>query len=256
MAVRGIEKKKHIDLIIVFCSVLCLGAINGLFIGFRNEIFGGGDIVSCIFDVLATAIALGCPILIIEHFTSKKENVLPTSEFSCSEMTKCGLFVLGLGYLFRIGYAFFVSFLAFVQPQSIKNKGFLVLCLYFVSSVVLPAVLEEVLFREKIFRVAEEYKFSVLFTSLLFAFSHTNAHSIVNAFVFGLLLQSVFVRTRRLGYCIIIHFTNNLLAFFSAISDEGSILEKISNSLPYIFAVTFIVYVIVVITGRKKKHEQ
>ena len=115
MAVRGIEKKKLFDLVAVFCSVLILSAINGLFIRYRSGFFGSGDIASCIFDILATAIALGCPILIIELFTSKKENVPPTSEFSFSEMTKWGLFVLGLGYLFRISYAFFVSFLAIIS---------------------------------------------------------------------------------------------------------------------------------------------
>lgn len=250
MADRKVEK------IVAFSSVVVLVIFNTLFKRYGREIFGVGNIYAGLADLLATLISLGLPILVIHFFTRKSEKVLPYDDFSVRELLGSILFVLGLGFLFRICYAYIASFLSFIQPENLKGKGFLVICIYFVSSVVLPSVLEEILFREKLYNIFERQGLPVLTTVLLFAFSHSGIHSIINAFVFGFLLQFIYLNSRRLGYCIIIHFLNNSIAFLAVTAEDGSILQHVANTIPYIFASCFIIFAIAVFIGRKKKHEQ
>ena len=255
---RDGTSRKHTDSLAVCGSFLILGIFNAIFITCRRYIIGGGTVLAGIGDICFTLISLGAPILFLDLLAGKKEKTAPCGDLSFRELVRSCFIVLGAGYLFRICYSHLVSFLAFVQPSDVKGKGFLVLCLYFVSSVVLPSILEEVLFRERIFGVLEGYVRPILFTSLLFAFSHTGIHSIINAFVFGALLQYVYYKKRRLGYCIIIHFINNTIAFFAYISDEGSKTRMITDILPYIFVAVFFVLVIccfAINTGRKKRYE-
>ena len=253
MVERRFEKRNIIDIIVAFGSVLVLVILNLLFKHFGQEFFGGGDIIAGLADIFATVVSIGCPILILHFFTSKKEKILPYDEFSFRAVFGYMFLVLGIGYIFRICYAHLATFLSFIQPNDIRNKGFLVLFLYFVSSVVLPSILEEILYREKLFEIIFEQKLPALITVLLFAFSHSGIHSIVNAFIFGFLLQYVYLNSRRLGYCIFIHFINNLIAFLAAIADEGSILFHITYVIPYVFAVTFIIFAGAVLIKRKIK---
>ena len=178
---RRIDKQEILDIAPAFCSVLILVFLNGLFKNFARDIFENGDINALITDILSSMISLGCPILVLNFFTKKREKFSVCSTLSFRELLKCLIFVLGIGYLFRICYAYFVSFLSFIQPSDIESKGFLILSLYFVSSVVLPSVLEEILFRKQIFIVWANVWSSCCSTRP----KHRKGIGILSAYVFG-----------------------------------------------------------------------
>lgn len=257
MADRGAEKNKFKDIIVAFLSVVFLVVFNSSIGYFFRGFFEGGSILSATTDVFLTIFSLVFPLVLLNVFSSKNEKKSYSSEeFSWRELLKSSVFVLGLGFLFRISYSFFIAFLAFSHPSDISEKGFFVLFLYFVSSVIIPSVFEEVLFRDKLFRIFERYGLPFLTVPLLFAFSHSGIHSVINAFVFGVLLQFIYQKNRRLEYCIIIHFINNLIAYLAAVAKDGGILSTVTIIVPYIFVFVFLCCGVAVIIGRKRKNEQ
>lgn len=93
------------------------------------------------------------------------------------------------------------------------------------STVVAAPILEEVLFRGVIFESCRERLGkggAVLLSALLFGLIHGIPVQIVNAFVVGLILGYIYLRTRSLMSVIVLHAINNGLAYISmAFFDDG-----------------------------------
>lgn len=93
------------------------------------------------------------------------------------------------------------------------------------STVVAAPILEEVLFRGVIFESCRERLGkggAVLLSALLFGLIHGIPVQIVNAFVVGLILGYIYLRTRSLISVIVLHAINNGLAYISmAFFDDG-----------------------------------
>ena len=93
------------------------------------------------------------------------------------------------------------------------------------STVVAAPILEEVLFRGVIFESCRERLGTggaVLLSALLFGLIHGIPVQIVNAFVVGLILGYIYLRTRSLMSVIVLHAINNGLAYISmAFFDDG-----------------------------------
>lgn len=108
------------------------------------------------------------------------------------------------------------------------------------SSVVAAPILEEVLFRGLIFESCRE-RFgrgaALLFSALLFGVIHIVPVQMINAFVVGLILGYVYLRTRSLLAVIILHAVNNAIAYvtmaFFGDSANVTLRELIANDLLY-----------------------
>jgi uncharacterized protein len=82
-----------------------------------------------------------------------------------------------------------------------------------VCVVLLPAVYEELIFRKFILQFLRNLfpdSAAILLTSLLFAVFHLNIAQGVTAFVFGVFLSVIAVRTGSILLCIYAHLLNNL----------------------------------------------
>ena len=96
------------------------------------------------------------------------------------------------------------------------------------STVVAAPILEEVLFRGVIFESCRERLGkggAVLLSALLFGLIHGIPVQIVNAFVVGLILGYIYLRTRSLMSVIVLHAINNGLAYISMafFDDSGNV---------------------------------
>lgn len=86
----------------------------------------------------------------------------------------------------------------------------------FFQMAILPALLEEILFRGIIlerFLMRYTARTAVLLSALLFGIMHLNPSQILAGFIAGCFLGFVYIRTRSIKYCILIHFVNNSLAW-------------------------------------------
>lgn len=86
--------------------------------------------------------------------------------------------------------------------------------IYFVHAAIIPALVEELLFRETICRSLRAYgdKTAILISALLFSLMHTNAEQIIYTFVAGLFLAWIYERTKNVIFPMIVHFINNGLS--------------------------------------------
>jgi membrane protease YdiL (CAAX protease family) len=86
----------------------------------------------------------------------------------------------------------------------------------FVTIVMIAPIFEELIFRGIIldgFLKVYSPKKSIIWSSVLFALIHLNPWQAIGAFLIGLFIGWVYYRTQSIIPCILIHFTNNLIAF-------------------------------------------
>lgn len=111
-------------------------------------------------------------------------------------------------------------------PQTMVNTP-VSLALNLFTMAVLPALLEEMIYRGYILRTLRPYGnlFAIIVSSLLFSLMHGNLRQIPFAFIVGLVLGFLYVSTNNIWLPIAVHFTNNaisvLMEYFSfSLSEE------------------------------------
>lgn len=99
-------------------------------------------------------------------------------------------------------------------PMPLNNDP-AVLALYGLSIVVIPPLVEEIMFRGVILQSLRRYGdgFAVLVSAMLFGMYHGNFVQMVFAFLSGLALGFVVIRTNSLLPSILIHFINNGISY-------------------------------------------
>ena len=117
--------------------------------------------------------------------------------------------------------------------QAIGTGGWAIL-----TTVIVAPVLEEVLFRGMILgslRESGNTVRAVVLSSLIFGIIHIIPQQVVNAFVVGLILGLVYVRTGSLFAVILIHALNNAVAYIQTIvlQDDTTMRQLIGNDTLY-----------------------
>lgn len=112
--------------------------------------------------------------------------------------------------------------------------------LFLIEIAIMPAIFEELFFRKSLIDLSRNFgeKFAVVFSSLVFAVSHLNFSQAIFAFLMGLVLGTLYVKTKSMKYNCLLHFFNN---GYAAI---GEIL--LFNNLElsaYIFEITILVVI-------------
>lgn len=126
------------------------------------------------------------------------------------------------------------------------------------SVVVMAPILEEILCRGLIFESLREKRgvFTAwIFSSLFFAIMHFHPAMVLNAFVMGLILCFVYIKTRSLVASMILHAFNNSIAYiFIVLGMEGVMLrDLIGSDILYkvVYCLAALIFIIsAVIVGR------
>ena len=115
--------------------------------------------------------------------------------------------------------------------------------------VILAPIFEELIFRGIILNgLLKRYSpvLSIVVSSLLFAAVHLNPWQFVSAFILGLFIGWVYLRTKSISLAIIIHAFNNLaailpelLGFSSNYDNKISLSEYFGGSFNYALIITF-----------------
>lgn len=110
-------------------------------------------------------------------------------------------------------------------PQMMDNTPLSFLLNLFVIAV-LPALLEEMIYRGYILRVLRPYGnlYAIIISSMLFSLMHGNLRQIPFAFIVGLVLGYAYISTNNIWVPIAIHFANNAISVT---------MEYFAFSLPY-----------------------
>jgi len=155
--------------------------------------------------------------------------------------------VLAMGYITNTYFFVYEYFgVELFENEAVIESSETVLqsILYAISAAVIPAIVEEILFRGTVLKLLLPYgkTLAVFISALLFAFMHGTVEQILFSFVFGLLLGYVTIRTSSILYAVFAHFMNNFIS---------TVMEYIFAYLPEDFAYGFslAVDVFVVILG-------
>lgn len=130
-------------------------------------------------------------------------------------------FLLGVGFcLFSsfatsIGAGVFSSFgIEFPSSSPTYPEGFFGLMISLLSTAFFPAFFEELALRGFVLSLLKKHSqtFSIVASSVVFAFMHANFSQIVFAFLVGLVLGFVTIKTGSIWTAVAIHFTNNVIS--------------------------------------------
>lgn len=146
--------------------------------------------------------------------------------------------VVGAYTASAMGVFFAIFGLYPTSPVSAVPTGAAEFVLYFLSAAVLPAIVEELVFRGAIMQSLRRFgdTFALFVSSLLFGLVHGNLVQAPMAFITGLAIGFFVLRTGSLRTGMLIHFVNNALAVvLSAISAGFSINgQQIITSAVYV----------------------
>ncbi|MBQ6701486.1 MAG: CPBP family intramembrane metalloprotease [Clostridia bacterium] len=153
--------------------------------------------------------------------------------------------------------------IGFVSSSPVFPDDVLGTVLVFISSAVIPAVVEEILFRRVILSRLIPYGkvFAVVMSSLLFAIMHANPSQLIYAFVGGLVMGFITLECSSVLPAMIIHFSNNTLSLIylllkKHIGDDAFSITvtacDIALSVIGVVSIAFIIYKKKFVTEEKK----
>ncbi|MBQ9745344.1 MAG: CPBP family intramembrane metalloprotease [Clostridia bacterium] len=167
---------------------------------------------------LFSVLRLGAPALLFMHMQkiSGAEKLKIGKNPECSVKYNITLAFAGFAFIFIFGLLYAAAFpsaaVAF-EDTDLPSALITVLC-----SALVPAVFEEYLYR-KIFcteLTVHGGAFAIIISALLFALAHFSFYTFPYAFICGLVLGVVYIKTGSVRYTVAVHFANNFLGYVCA----------------------------------------
>ena len=168
-------------------------------------------------------------------FSLTKENAL----FTLPLIVPTIMTVLGVSLITSL----FMNFLGYSDP-SVFDEPF---ALAVITHALIPAILEELLFRFAPIKIlSENKKTALLVSSVMFAFAHANLFQIPYALVAGFIFSAIYMLTGSILPSMLIHFLNNL---FSLLSIYGYIKPYLYYPIVFVLFITSVIFIY-----KKRKH--
>ena len=168
---------------------------------------------------------------------SQKEIYEPKDNDKKSSLYVAILFGIGLVFIYCSSFVNYFLVNLFTDYSEFSNQflWFVELkypyqmVIYFISYAIIPALVEEILFRGTVCRALTVYGkgTAVVISALLFALMHTNIEQMLYTFVAGLFFGLLYVETKSVLAPILLHFVNN------SISVVGEILYQNCSPIVY-----------------------
>lgn len=186
-------------------------------ISFPNETVNA--LVSLVFSLFRLAVPAAIFLYAQKHAGFERINLekAPDSSVKYNVM----LAFVGFTIIFAFGVLYSAAFpnagvsYTYTDPLS----SFITIC----SCALVPAVFEEYLYR-KLFcceLTVHGNAFAVISSSLLFALMHFSSYTFPYAFICGLVIGFVYIKTGSVRYTAAIHFANNFLSYLLSVLGAG-----------------------------------
>jgi len=185
-----------------------------------------GSLVAEPFSTTVSLICIAIPAFIL--FKKEEEEIInfkPPKNKSSLDFIMFGLLVSILGAFLSAIIKFILNsmHINFYAPTFKPDKGFLNTLFFFFNISVIPAITEEFIFRGVILGKLRKYgeTFAVLFSSITFSLLHGNLEQIPFAFVLGLALGLIVIKTGSILPSMILHFLNNFRSCIIIVTQEN-----------------------------------
>ncbi len=131
----------------------------------------------------------------------------------------------GFAVIFVFGLLYSAAFP--MAAVSFEKGGAFTVVMTAISSAVIPALFEELLYRRLICKELTIHgsAFAIIISALLFGLAHFSFYTFPYAFICGLVLGFVYLKTGSVKYTAAIHFANNMLSY--VLSLIGNKMDKL-----------------------------
>lgn len=257
-------KKRQARCVCALFIMLFVGAVTSIFSAFADEYTAAypskiRSLLDTVFDMISYTLYLGIP-----TFYMARANIEPIKIKKSVSRTfffeVC--FCLGSMYLGNLAVGYLQSFLdtvgiSIAAPSPVSASGADEIALLYISSALLPALLEEILVRGYMLGAMGEYSpcCGIILSSLFFSLMHLSPLQNVFALSAGLSMGFFTQKNHSLNVAIAAHFINNSLALTKELISRGA-AESVYIRFSLIADITvFVLGMISVFVIFRKKQE-
>jgi len=226
------------------------------------------SIASIILSVIASSVTVIFLLIFLRRFTSEPEVTVIdkiTYKFKLPENTLflliIGICIIQFSSNLSVFFNYFLEY-CFGIIQTIPDDLFFPetvsgIILYFISIVVMPALIEEFMFRYIMLNALKKYghTFAIVATSILFGFLHARTSAFFYATAIGFFLAYVAIKTKSIWFSVILHALVNFTAFIFQFVASLPITDYEYSVIYLLFlsVISFIslIYSLVLITKKK-----
>ncbi|GKU27397.1 CPBP family intramembrane glutamic endopeptidase [Clostridium folliculivorans] len=216
-------------------SLSSYGGINSITTTSKSEYF---YLISSIFALMATIFVM------CRFFTVRTNSPFPQKKFSKSDVIGIICLILGFRLLFSGSLSHVVNLIPL--PKSIEdafNNLFQNPLIGIITAIVIAPIQEEFVNRGIILNgLAKKYssKVALILSSLIFGAMHMNLPQGINAFLLGLILGYIYLKTKSIFLSMMCHSINNMLAFMPDIDSLSNMYLLISLSIVFVILGTIL----------------
>ncbi|MEG2310671.1 MAG: CPBP family glutamic-type intramembrane protease [Clostridia bacterium] len=204
--------------------------------------------ITSIITIITYVLSLIIPILFVNAYIPKVEKVKKKLDIKAA--IKYILMILPIVAILQIALSLLLDklglnfdIMAKVEMFNTNSLFGVILCMLQVA--ILPAILEELFIRKAVLNFSKKYGivFAIITSSVLFAIIHLNISQIIFAFLLGIILAILTLKTGSIIPAGIIHFLNNGYAAFMLIFQNNTIAINVVN-IVYLILILFGVFLI------------
>ncbi|WP_315079639.1 type II CAAX endopeptidase family protein [uncultured Clostridium sp.] len=172
------------------------------------------SLIKIILSIVATSLSIWLMNKIFSYPTNIQNNKL---KFSRKDFIFIALLILGYRIFFDGNLSYLIDLIP--EPKFLKDfeESLNLDPIYMYFSIIIIAPLQEEFINRGIILngLLKKYsnKIAIIISALIFAIMHLNLQQGVNAFILGLFLGYIYIKTNSIYLTIFAHFFNNLLAF-------------------------------------------
>lgn len=215
-----------------------------------TELYSSSPIFQYAFTILfVSVLSVAAPFAVVALINRKKYTypIIPNKKIEFSRILQWSFLGLGCCVCSNIIVGFVINFVKAVFHRQLTQGETatptnIAECLFeLIGIAVIPAICEELSMRCFSLQLLRKYGtgFAVYTVSIVFGLLHGNVIQFLFAFLVGLILAAVTVKTESIVPAIVIHMCNNAM---SVINDTANLFLKNENVSEYITAGLFIAF--------------
>ncbi|MBR3696890.1 MAG: ABC transporter permease [Clostridia bacterium] len=225
-----LEKSKYKKFGFVVGFSIILYVVLQIFTSFLIEVFlvpiisnlVNEEVINIIIQILVSIIGLGGASLFTSIYITKQDKNNELDKKSYLKLFYVSIFLIGLLQFVLLLIQNVIGVENKVSELVLNINGLdnpLICLLLFIEVAIIPAIFEELFFRKCLIDLSIGFgeKFAVIFSSIIFGVSHFNLIQGVFAFLMGLILGTLYIKTKSMKYNSLLHFLNNGVATIAEI---------------------------------------
>lgn len=169
--------------------------------------------VTSMINIISFILSLVIPACFVMLYTPKEKKRQPLDKKACFKYV---FMALPLVYLLQIVIGYVLEKLGLnydimSKTNMFDNSSVLSMALFFIQVAILPAIFEELFVRHALLKYLKQYGvgFAIMTTAIIFSFIHLNISQMIFAFLMGVILATIAIKTNSIWPTAIIHFLNN-----------------------------------------------